>query len=157
MSKKRNNTQKVSYADATKVSQPEKPKNYGHRKGQKTLDTVDKPEQEPLIDLNSDHSSSDEAGNSKNRQATKKVRTSTSDAIDEDSVLPKAVITVLDLLLKSSKIRVIVNVGSLKHCIASRSILQSILSKALEISCRKIKIGLEAKVKQIFCSNIFDL
>src|ERR1051325_8154148 len=84
MGKDKKQRKAASYSDVAK-QQP--PKN-ATRNNQPTNTGDNVPDPEPLINLESDHSSSDEAGNSKNPVPAKRARTVSKDAMDEDFSSP---------------------------------------------------------------------
>src|ERR1041384_4567261 len=84
MVKTQKKVQQASYSDVAK----QQPTKNTTRKNQPTNTGTNVPDPEPLINLESDHSSSDEAGNSKNRQPIKRARVAHQDAMDEDISLP---------------------------------------------------------------------
>src|ERR1051325_8256781 len=85
MVKTQKKVQQASYFDVAK-QQP--PKTTTVRKPQPANTYTNVSDLEPLINLESDHSSSDEAGNNKNPMLAKRTRTISKDAMDEDFPSP---------------------------------------------------------------------
>src|ERR1043165_218856 len=84
MRKTKKDTKQVSYSDVAK----QQPSKTNTRKSHTVQASISAPDPEPLINLESDHSSSDEAGNNKNPVPTKRARTVSKDAMDEDIIPP---------------------------------------------------------------------
>src|ERR1043165_9716245 len=84
MGKTKKDLKQVSYSDVAK----QQPSKTNTRKSHTVQASTSVPDPEPLINLESDHSSSDEAGNNKNPVPTKCARTVSKDAMDEDIIPP---------------------------------------------------------------------
>src|ERR1041384_3135049 len=84
MGKDKKQRKAASYSDVAKQQPPKTTT----RNNQPTDTGSNVPDPEPLINLDSDHSSSDEAGNRKNPVPAKRARTVSKDAMDEDFPSP---------------------------------------------------------------------
>src|ERR1043166_987214 len=84
MGKTKKDIKQVSYSDVAK----QQPSKTTTRKSHTVQASTSAPDPEPLINLESDHSSSDEAGNNKNPVLNKRARTISKDAMDEDIIPP---------------------------------------------------------------------
>src|ERR1043165_2072874 len=84
MRKTKKDTKQVSYSDVAK----QQPSKTTSRKSHTVQASTSAPDPKPLINLESDHSSSDEAGNNKNPVPNKHTRTVSKDAMDEDIIPP---------------------------------------------------------------------
>src|ERR1043166_1336343 len=84
MGKTKKDLKQVSYSDVAK----QQPSKNTSRKSHTVQASTSASDLEPLINLESDHSSSDEAGNNKNPVPNKRARTVSKDAMDEDIIPP---------------------------------------------------------------------
>src|ERR1044071_305820 len=84
MGKTKKDLKQVSYSDVAK----QQPSKTTSRKSHTVQASTSAPDPEPLINLESDHSSSNEAGNNKNLVPTKRARTVSKDAMDKDIIPP---------------------------------------------------------------------
>src|ERR1051326_223946 len=84
MGKTKKDIKQVSYSDVAK----QQPSKTTSRKSHTVQASTSASDLEPLINLESDHFSSDEAGNNKNPVPTKRARTVSKDAMDEDIIPP---------------------------------------------------------------------
>src|ERR1043166_7440310 len=82
MGKTKKDLKQVSYSDVAKQQLSKT----NTRKSHTVQASTSTPDLEPLINLESDHSSSDEAGNNKNPVPTKRARTVSKDAMDEEII-----------------------------------------------------------------------